>query len=893
MAVPRFTQIGPYQITGLLGEGGMGTVYRAKDTKLNREVAIKVLPHDVANDPQRLARFRREAQVLASLNHPNVGGIYGFEDADRVSALVLELVEGPTLADRLQASSAGMPLDEALPVGRRIAEALEAAHAQGIIHRDLKPANIKVSDDGRVKVLDFGLAKLVDSVDDTLQAVPSVTQSPTITSPAQMTAIGMILGTAAYMSPEQARGRPADRRADIWAFGCVLFEMLTGRRAFPGDNVTDTLAAIVRGEPDWTALPPKTPAPIRTLLKGCLEKDRVRRIADASTIRFVIDESPALTGPTGATVSSPLPVTRSARFLRLAPTAIAFAVALGLAWPAAQYWRGSSPAAPAEMRFDIVTPPTSDPAAFALAPDGRSIVFAASDAGRSKLWIRSFDQTSAKVIPNTEDASFPFWSPDGRSIGFFAGANLLILDLAGGSPRTIADAPAPSGAAWAKDGSILFTPGVASPLFRVSAAGGTPPEPLTQLSAGVTTHAYPIVLPDGRHYLYSVVGTPETAGVYYGSLDQRSAKKLTGVGIGAAAFAPPDRMLFFQPDRLMAQRFDFERETLIGESVSVTAINALGTAITGGLAVSTSRTGLVAYRAQSARHRSLVWRDRAGTAIGRVGEASVKTLEYPTLSPDGQVVAGSSGDQNVDIWLVDLTRKSETRFTFDAGLDSINVWSPDGRRLAFDSSRSGRFGVYAGSVDRPGTDERLFDDEYSTVVQDWSRDGRFVLFYENNPTSRRDVWALDLASPDHKRLPVAVTPAEESIAKFSPDGRWIAYQTNASGRLEIVVQGFGGDRQGGRWQISKDGGVQPHWSHDGKELYFIAPDGALMATTITAAADTLSIGAPVRLFSTRINSGGLGANALEYDVSRDGKFLINEVVDADVGPITIVVNPKF
>jgi Tol biopolymer transport system component len=887
MTLPVGARVGPYEIRGQLGAGGMGEVYRARDTTLNRDVALKVLLPEVANDPERLARFKREAQVLASLNHPHIGAIHGFEESDGTSALVMELVEGEDLSQRI--ARGAVPIGEALPIARQIAEALEAAHEQGIIHRDLKPANIKVRADGTVKVLDFGLAKTNDPAG---ASSANAMNSPTLSIHA--TQAGIILGTAAYMSPEQAAGKPVDTRSDLWAFGVVLLEMLTGRQAFGGESISQVLAAVLKDEPDLAALPPHTPPEIRTLLRRCLQKDRKRRLADAGDARLEIEEALAGPAPETATAAAPAAAAVTSRFARYGPIALLSAISVGLLWPAWQHLRETLPAPGPELRLDIATPPSASPSAFALSPDGRSIVFVATDNGRSRLWLRALDQSQAKPIPDTDDAGWPFWSPDSRALGFFANATLHTLSLDGGPRRTLADAPSPGGGAWTRDGGILFTPGNGSGLLRVPASGG-PVVPVTKLAEGEVGHLAPAVSSDGRHVLFAVSGRPEAQGIYLAALDADWRVRITEARRSAAGFLPPDRVAWIERDSLLVQRIDLEARHLVGHAVTVAPITvAIGVGLDAGSGFSVSMNGLLAYRSEPMRKRATMWRDRSGIQTGQVGEASRNSLQFPNLSSNGRSLVGARQLPQTDIWIVDLARNQESRFTFGGEGNTIPVWSPDGQQIAFVSLRTGTYGIYVGRMQQPGREELRFQTPYSTVVQDWSPDGKHLLYYETHPTSR-NVFVLDMTAKDAPPKPIAATPATESIAQFSPDGRWVAYQTNASGRFEIVVKPFrDGSVEGGTWQVSKDGGVQPRWRKDGRELYFIAPDGALMATTIGAGVQSLEFSTPVKLFVTRISGGGgIGANALEYAVASDGRFLINEVVEEHVAPITVVINPRF
>ena len=612
MTIGPGSRIGPYEVTSLLGEGGMGKVWRAHHAALKRDDALKVLPDDLASDPDRLARFQREAQVLASLNHPNIAHVYGLEQADGVQALVMELVEGTTLADRL--AHGPLPLDDALPIARQIAEALDTAHEQGIVHRDLKPANVKLRPDGTVKVLDFGLAKLTgpDDPGSVGGVRRHLSNSPTLTSPALMTRVGVILGTAAYMSPEQARGRPVDKRTDVWAFGCVLFEMLSGRRVFDGDDVTDTLASVVKTEPAWSALPATTPPAIRRLLERCLRKDPARRLRDIADARLDIDE--ALTEPTGTGRAGSVVTGTGARERRLWIAAMCVAV-VALAVMTAAYLRRGPPGAP-EVRLQIVTPPgtLTD---FAMSPDGQTVVFAAATDGKTELWLRPLGAVTAQRLPATAGAEYPFWSPNGRSIAFFSDQKLKRVEIASGTIQTLADAPAARGGTWG-DGTILFAPANISPLRRIPARGGASVEATRLETPEHASHRLPAFLPDGRHFLFYVTGTAKVQGVYVGSLDSEPSRRLFESD-SAAVFSAPDVLLFRRESALMAQRVDLRTFEPKGDPFAVAETVAVRPGMVGTIAVSGS-SGSFAYRPAVSAPRQFVWLDRAGNRIGTIGE---------------------------------------------------------------------------------------------------------------------------------------------------------------------------------------------------------------------------------------------------------------------------------
>jgi Tol biopolymer transport system component len=872
--------LGSYEVGALLGAGGMGEVYRAKDTKLGRDVALKILPASFTNDPERVARFRREAQVLASLNHPHIAQIHGMEEADGTQFLVLELVDGESLDKRI--ARGAIPVDEALGIAKQIAEALEAAHEKGIIHRDLKPANIALTKDGSVKVLDFGLAKAVEATG----SMSNVSMSPTITTPAMMTGIGVVLGTAAYMSPEQAKGRAADRRADIWAFGCVLFEMLTGKRVFEGEDATEVLARIIEREPDFAALPPMTPPALRRLLRRSLAKDCKRRLADISDARLDIDEALTPVSPENAEAITTGPQ-RGDRITWLF-RAIALVVISALAIPATLYFRRVT-GEPVVTRLDVVTPPTTDPFSFALSPDGRQLVFAGNGERGSQLWIRFLDQVIGRPLAGTEGATYPFWSPDGRAIGFFADDKLKRLDLPDGVAQVVADAPGARGGTWNRDGVILFGPQVGG-LLRVAASGGTPSE-LTHLAAGEGSHRWPQFLPDGRRFLFMMaMGQARTHGVYLGSLEGREPVRLL-VAETAGMYVPPGYLLNVVSGTLVAHRFDADRG-VVNDSVPVA--QSVGTDDgTFRSAFSVSDAGVLAHRPGGGGRRQLAWVDRSGKVVGVIGPPDDATPGNPALAPGGRQVAVSRLVQsNMDIWLVEIGRGIFHRFTFDPATDSQPVWSPDGSRIVFNSIRNGKSDLFEKPVDGT-TDERpLLATAQDKVPLDWSSDGQVLLYQTQDPKTGSDIWALPLIG-ERKPFPVAATSFDEREGQFSPNGQWVAYVSNETGRDEVYVRPF--PARGGKVQMSTAGGIDPRWRRDGKELFYVAPDGHLMAAPIQVTGDALNPGAPVRLFRPRFATGGnvnIGwLSRPQYAVAADGRFLMNvSTEDAVALPITIVQN---
>jgi Tol biopolymer transport system component len=877
-------RLGPYQLHDRIGIGGMGEVYRARDTKLGRDVAIKILPHHFTNHPDRLARFEREARVLASLNHPHIGAIYGLEDADGVRALVLELVNGDTLADRI--ARGPLPLKEVLTLARQIAEALEAAHEKGIVHRDLKPENIKITPDGVVKVLDFGLAKAAFG-----DAAPAdLTQSPTLTVGG--TKEGVILGTAAYMSPEQASGRTADKRADVWAFGVVLYEMLTRRRAFEGETTSVVIAKVIEREPDWTALPASTPPRLRELVRRCMRKDPKTRLQAIGDARVQIDE--LISGATEDTAAVVVTQPRAQRAARLAwiAAALSLVIAAALAIPATWYFRRAAPE-PFVTRFEIPTPPTSDSVSFALSADGRQLAFVATSDGASRLWVRPLDQVTARPLAGTEGARYPFWKPDGLAIGFFTDGKLKRIDLGSGDLQDVADAPNGRGGTWNSDDVIVFAPSGAGVLMRVMATTRGTPVPVTRLPAGIGSHRFPQFLPDGRHFLFfGGTGRGEGQHVYVGTLDGGESKRVFEAK-SVAMYAPPGSLLWVDEGVLVAQPFDPVTAVVSGEPIPVVQDVGLDEGVYRGT-FAVSATGVLAHRAGRGERRQLTWVDRAGVALGTVGSPDEAGLSGVELAPNGRSVAVTRTLRGeTDVWLIDIGREVTTRFTFHRGLDSSPVWSSDGTRVVFTSQRNGPPDLFEKAASAAGDDGLLLTSAEPKRALSWSSDGQWLLYSNRHPKTGLDLLAAPMANPS-KPSPVILTPFDETAGQFSPDGRWVAFQSNKSGTVQIHVQPFRGPGAG--WQVTTAGGSQPRWRPDGKELFYVAADNRLMAvpTLVGPYRQTLELGAPVPLFLTRlasgpgINSAGDGAGA-QYAVASDGRFLMNMAVEESL-PITVVLN---
>ena len=855
----------------------MGQVFRARDTKLDRDVAIKILPEAFAHDADRLARFQREAKTLASLNHPNIAAIHGLEESEGVTALVMELVEGDDLSQRI--ARGAIPLDEALPIAKQIAEALEAAHEQGIIHRDLKPANIKVRTDGTVKVLDFGLAK---GLDTTSAGTADVTASPTVTSPVVMTGVGVILGTAAYMSPEQARGKAVDRRTDLWAFGCVLFEMITGRRVFPGATVSDTIAAVLERSPDWTALPPKTPPAVRHVLARCLEKDPKQRWRDIADARIELDDAEAWRPQTDRVSLKPSRAAERAAWVLL--------VALAAAVAAVGTPMFRTAPAPAEIRFNLLFPRgvAADSAQLAISPDGQQIVVAPSFGPQqpSPLWLRPLASTSGRLLTGTEGASFPFWSPDGLSIGFFADQKLKRLDVNSQAIQILADAPVARGGAWQADDTILFAPNAKGPLFRVPANGGGQPTVATQLEEGQNDHRAPFILPDGLHFLYYARApeAPQVRGVHVARLDGTETKRLLDAD-GAAVYARSGHLLFPRQGELLAQSFDAIRLTLDGEAFRVADSVSVNQGIS--LAsLSASASGPIAYGTDSIHQTQFAWFDRSGRRLETLGTPDQRSLANPSLSPDaGRIAFSRLVGGNWDVWLIDM-QGAVSKFTRRLAPDWNPVWSHDGQQIFYQSIISN---IYSRSV-TDGTPEQLLLRETTMAYpSDVSPDGS-VLLYTRATGSSTDLWYVPLGA-DRMPHPFVQTAFQERDGQFSPDGKWVAYQSNDAGHFEIYLQPFPGP--GDRIQVSAGGGQHVRWARNGSELFFIAGDQRLTSIRVTVGANgKLVLGTPVPLFRTELDSSFLTRQ--QYVVSPDGqRFLMNAATGAiDPPSITLILNWK-
>jgi eukaryotic-like serine/threonine-protein kinase len=851
--------LGPYEILGPLGAGGMGEVYQAHDTKLGRDVAIKVLPEAFAHDPERLSRFQREAKMLASLNHPNIAAIYGLEDGAGRKYLVMELVPGETLRERV-AREGALPVEEALGVARQIAEALEAAHEKSIIHRDLKPANVKVTPEGRVKVLDFGLAKAFAG-DPGLD----LSNAPTLT--AMGTEEGRILGTPAYMSPEQARGKAVDKRTDIWAFGCLLYELLTARQAFRGETLSDAIAAVLDREPDWRALPPATPAKVRDLLRRCMQKDSQHRLRDMGDARIEIAE--ALSAPANA---APVAATNSirARWRGALLWGVAFLLLATVTSILIWNRKSSSPINSVPVSRIAITLPPSQPlagleigSALALSPDGTRLVYAARQGGGQQLYLRPLGGLEAQPIPGTEGAAEPFFSPDGQWLGFFADGKLKKISVTGGEALSLADAVDPRGASWGSQGMIVFVPRRASTLQKMSDAGG-PPEPLTRFVKEEDSHRWPEFLPSGEAVLFAALyggGNWNDAQISAQRVGTGERQDLVQGGTHPR-YAPSGHLVYAQRGTLMAVPFDARRLAVTGAAVPVQE-GVLQSTFTGAAQYSFSGTGSLVYAPGSvqATQRRLVWVNRSG--VEQPVAAPARAYRGPRLSPDGREVAVAVEGQETEVWLFNLSRDTLTRLTFQGSTNYNPIWTPDGKRIAFISIGQG---LSWQTADGSGGPELLSD---AGIPNSWSPNGQLLAFDAARSSTGRDIWVLRLG--DRKEGQFLGTPFNEGAAQFSPDGRWLAYVSNESGHYEIYVQPYPGP--GGKLQISTEGGTEPVWNPNGRELFYRSGN-KMMAVEITTQ-PSFSAGKPKVLFAGQYQPSPNPVPNANYDVSSDGqRFLM-------------------
>jgi serine/threonine-protein kinase len=881
VALAPGTRLGAYEVVSLLGEGGMGQVYRAKDTRLKRDVALKILPDAFAADPDRVARFQREAELLATLNHPHIAGIYGLEQADGMRALVLELVEGPTLADRI--AQGPIPPDEAILIAGQIADALEAAHEKGVIHRDLKPANIKLTPDDAVKVLDFGLAKMLEN-----PATPAaLSMSPTLSVHA--TYAGVILGTAVYMSPEQARGKTVDKRTDVWAFGCVLYEMLTGKPPFQGEDIAEVIGAIIHKDIAWDRLPPSTPATVRMVLTRCLGKDPKERMRDIGDVRLGLRGAFGFAASPAANPITPVPQRRS--LVRWLGPGLFLIVAVG-AGAGITEW-SLRPIAQPPVRF-IITPPATQPLTLqgfqrdiAITPDGRQIVYRVGPAGTvgSQLAVRSLDQLDARLLPGISGIRSPFVSPDGRWVGFFeglGGGELKKVPILGGPAITVCKFTGnPLEASWGSDDTIIFADNDRSTGLLSVSAGGGDPKVLTKPDAarGELDHVMPFILPGGRAVLFTILTVGQQAdNAQIAVLDLKTGQKKTLIRGGSdARYVDTGHLVYAAAGTIRAVRFDLGRLEVTSDPVPLVEKVAMsGTTWTANFVL--SNTGTLVYvpgGVGGGLLRSLAWVTRQGRE--EAIKAPPRAYTLPRISPDGTRVAFDIRDQENDIWVWDLRRETLTRLTFDPGLDQAPVWTPDSRRLLFSSLRGGAQNLYAQAADNTGAITRLTNSLNPQFPSSISPDGTQVLFTETVPKTGQDISLLKLgsgpATSPQLAQPLIQTAFNELNAEVSPDGRWVAYQSNESGSMEVYVRPFP-HADAGRWQVSSGGGTRPVWAHNSRELFFYsANSGALMAVTVQPGGTTFSASNPSKVFD--VQPYYFATTGRSYDVSADGqRFLM-------------------
>jgi len=890
MTLSTGTRLGPYEIIGPLGAGGMGEVYRARDTKLGREVAVKVLSSAFSTDRDRLHRFEQEASAAGALNHPNILVIHHVDTHEGAPYIVSELLEGETLSQRMT----GAPLAQrrVIDYALQIARGLAAAHEKGIVHRDLKPDNLLITVDGRVKILDFGLAKLIGRSDTEL----SQTNIPTRrvdTDP------GKVMGTAGYMSPEQVKGRPVDHRSDIFSFGAILYEMLSGRRAFYGESAAETMSAILKEDPPDLSRTNNSVSPLlERLVNRCLEKNPEERFHSASDLAFAL-EALCGSGPISsqkmnviAGLSAPSRLVKHLSWFIAGVLALALLVTI----PFVIRTLRQVPTQSNVIRAAINQPENASflpRSQFAVSPDGLRIVFVARPAGgRQSLWIRPLGALAAQPLAGTEEATYPFWSADSRFVGFFSQSKLKKVDASGGPPQTLCDAPNGRGGTWNQDGVIVFAPDNYRPLYRVSSSGG-PSVPVTRLddSKLQATHRWPWFLPDGRHFLYrsgttSSSSQKENNGIYLGSLDSNEQRLILGVDT-MPAYAS-GYLLFVRETALMAQPFDDKTFQLTGDALPITERVQVDFVLSRAV-FSVSQNGVLVSQSGATvlADRQLLWYERDGKQTTAVGAPGL--YAQTQLSPDGERLAIGVFDiqqGSPEIWVYELSRDVPIRFTFDPDFDASPIWSPDGGRIVWRSSRKGHYDLYQKVSSGAGNDEILLESEENKIPSSWSADGRFIAYINTSikDKTQNDVWILPTFG-DGKPFPLLQTPANEIDAQFSPDGRWIAYVSDESGTNQVYIAPF--PTLGGKWQISRSGGVEPRWRGDGKEIFFLSPDNKLMAVTLNAKESNLEVGNAQPLFDVHpANPPGY-----HYDVTSNGKrFLVDTTTDWNSAPLALVIN---
>jgi len=901
MALISGTRLGPYEVVEPLGAGGMGEVYRARDRRLGRDVAIKVLPAHLSANPDLKQRLEREAKAISSLNHPHICTLYDVGSQDGVDFLVMEHLEGETLADRLHRGA--LALDEGLKIGIQIADALHKAHGRGIVHRDLKPANIMLTKNGP-KLMDFGLAKPAPGLSTTSGISPLTPSTPTLSmsalsgSASPLTQKGTVVGTFQYMAPEVLQGAEADARSDIFSFGCVLYEMITGRRAFEGKSQFSVLGAILDKEPEHiSAVQPNTPARLDETVRRCLAKNPEQRYGCMHDVAIQLEALAGAVPQAGVAQAESLKPGRSSSPLPWVAAGIAALIALSVG--AAYVFQAPRPAA--MVRSSILPPPGAEFVTMApasgppeLSPDGTKLAFTArDDKGKILLYVRPLTSLTPLAMPGTEDSMYPFWSPDSREIGFFAAGKLKKIKASGGPPQNICDVVNGRGGAWSKEGVIVFTPSATQPLFRVSATGGTP-EPASKIDfdRGENSHRWPSFLPDGKHFLFwsrNTHGAQEHV-LYVGELGSLQAKPLTkseSMAVYASGY-----LLFMREQTLMAQPFDPSRLQLSGEPAPI----AEHVAVNGGTnrpLFAASETGALVYQSgEITGGWDLLWLGRDGKQMGAIPRGADRYFS-PTLSPDGTRLAVTifSGLQGTgDIWVFDLKRGTNTRLTFGPALQQAPSWTPDGKTIFYSSNANSPPHIYAKAADGSGSERAVLKDGNDLVEFPWSfsPDGRYLAYERRDLTKSDtgfDLWVLPL-SGDDKPFPIVQTSFEEREPQISPDGKWMAYRNNESGRMEVYITAFPGG--GAKWQVSTNGGTAAKWRGDSKELFFVDSADNLMAVNVSASGNAVQLGVPHTLFQLI----GAQRQAGPFDVTADGKkFLVNSGNTKEANePLTLVQN---
>jgi serine/threonine protein kinase/Tol biopolymer transport system component len=869
MALTSGTKLGPYEIQTPLGAGGMGEVYRARDTRLDRIVAVKILPEHLSASVEAKQRFDWEARAISSLSHPNICHLYDVGQQDSTSYLVMEYLQGETLGDRLRKGP--LPLEQVLKIGVEICEGLEKAHRGGVVHRDLKPSNIMLTKSG-AKLMDFGLAKSPTAA----VAVGSSSNSlATMTRP--LTAEGTIVGTFQYMSPEQVEGKDTDARSDIFSFGAILYEMVTGKRAFEGKTTASTIAAILAAEPKpISTIQPTLPAALEQVMKACLAKDPEERLQTAHDVKVQLQWIAQTPSQAGASAH---PIGRH--------TAQGWLLAIVLGGAAGWWIRGGE--TQRTMLFNSTVPFAANDVS--LSPDGRTVVLVgySDQANKYVVWRYEVGGREAVLIPGTEDASHPFWSPDGQSLGFFSEGKLKKVEVfSGRSAQVLCDAPHGRGGAWNRDGTILFSPDTFTGLWRVSSGGGTPTEVTKpDLSKVEQSHRWPIFLPDQRHFLYLAAnfgGNFDKNTIYVGSLDS-SEKRAVVAASSKAAYADPGYLLYVRDNSLVAQKFSVRDYQLNGEAREISDRVQYFPQTDLALFDVKGKGTLIVQNGRGAAKSQLMWYDRTGKQLGGVGSPGL--VANQAISPDGRHVAFEQTDKDgrhVDLWTYDLSNGAVTRLTFGPGLNEGAVWSPEAKRIAFGANLALGWGIREKNADGSGSEQHIMDWKGGRLgMWDWSRDGKYQLLWQNG-----ELWYLTV--PDHQAKPLFQSAAAVLNAQFSPDTKWIAYSSNEAGSREIYVAPFPGVDS--KWQVSRGGGFEPRWRRDGKELFYLSAEGKMMAVPIKASGGNFEAGPPVTLFQTKTRQAISALEVVSYDVSADGqKFLVNTKVDEpNAAPLSVILN---